>query len=208
MLDSCFIMDYKLENKKTYDLYAEKFEEKFGSHFQQYVKEEADIFRSKLSGKEIVDIGSGPGNHAQYFHDKGFQVLCVDFSGPMLKLCREKGLKTKQMDIEDWKLPENSADGIWAYACLLHIPKNKINQVIENCRKTLKPSGILGVVVKEGIGLKVETDEKYPGTRRLFIYFTEEEIKKLFEKQFEIIHSSKTVKNNHVFLNYLLRLKS
>ena len=178
------MMDYKLENKKTYDLYAQKFDEKFRDHFQQFVKKEADIFVDTLRGKEIVDVGSGSGNHAQYFQGKGFQVLCVDFSEPMLKLCQEKGLKTKLMDIEEWELPENSADGIWAYACLLHLPKNKIKKVINNFRKTLKPEGILALYVKEGVGEKFETNEKYPGTKRLFVYFNDTEVRELFASDF------------------------
>ena len=201
-------MDYKSENKKSYNLYATKFEEKFKRHFEQYIHKKADFFLAHLPGKNIIDLGSGPGNHAAYFHERGCKVLCVDFSETMLKVCTEKGLDTKYMDIEQWNLPENSVDGIWAYASLLHIPKNKIPEVIKNIRKTLKKEGMLAIAVKEGRGEEYKVSEKYPGTKRYFAYFSDEEIKELFRREFEIILASKTISGNSTFLDYLLKVRS
>ena len=200
---------YQHEVREAYDRYAKKFDEKFGAHFRGAVKEEANIFLRNLQGKDVIDLGSGPGNHAEYFQRKGFQVLCVDFSEPMLQLCREKGLKTGRMDIEEWELPEQSADGIWAYACLLHVPKAKAAYAIENIYRTLRPGGIFGLAVKEGSGERFETHEDYPGTKRLFAYFHDEEIREMTRERFDLAHFSKTnIKNKYVFLNYVLRAKT
>jgi len=124
-------MDYKEKTKKTYDIYAKKFEERFGKHFELRVKKEADRFLEHLKGKKIVDLGAGPGIHGKYFQEKGFDVLCVDNSEEMVKLCKQKGLKAEVMDVEDLQLPDKSFDGVWAYAILLHIPKANIEPVIQ-----------------------------------------------------------------------------
>ncbi|HLF54297.1 MAG TPA: class I SAM-dependent methyltransferase [Candidatus Nanoarchaeia archaeon] len=199
-------MDYKTETKKTYEKYAKAFEQKFSEFFELRVKEEADLFLKHLKGKKILDLGAGPGTHAKYFQDKGYDVLCIDLSEEMVKICREKGLKAEVMDIENLQLPEKSFDGVWAYASLLHVPREKIPQVIKAIAKILKPGGILGVAVKEGKGQNFETNEKYPGTERWFTYFTDEEMKQSFADGFELVHSSKTnAKNKYVFLNYFFR---
>ena len=201
-------MDHKAENKKAYNQYAQKFEEKFKIHVEEYVHKEADIFLTHLLGKEIIDLGSGPGNHALYLQERGYKVLCVDFSEAMLELCKEKGLNTKYMDLEKWDLPDNSLDGIWAYASLLHIPKNKIPEVTKNIKKTLKREGILGIAVKEGSGEDYDTNEKYPGTKRYFTYFNDEDIKKLFEKDFEVLFKSRRVSEEITWLFYLLKVRN
>ncbi len=199
-------MDYKNKTKGAYDKYAEKFDQKFGEHFEFWVKKEADLFLENLEGMKIVDLGSGPGNHAAYFKENGCDVLCVDLSEEMMKICRQKGLKAQAMDIENLQLPEKSFDGVWAYASLLHILREKVPQVIKAIAKILKPGGMLGVAVKEGNREGFETNEKYPGTERWFTYFTDEEMKQLFSDGFELVHSSKTnVKNKYVFLNYFFR---
>ncbi len=199
-------MDYKEKTKEAYDKYAEKFDQKFGEHFEFWVKKEADLFLENLEGMKIVDLGSGPGNHAAYFKENGCDVLCVDLSEGMIDKCRQKGLKAQVMDIESLNLPEKSFDGVWAYASLLHVTREKIPQVIKKISKMLKPGGLLGVAVKEGTKEGFEANEKYPGTERWFTYFTDEEMKQLFSAGFKLIHSSKTnVKNKYVFLNYFFR---
>ncbi len=112
------------------------------------------------------------------------------------------------MDIVYLKLPEKSFDGVWAYASLLHIKKAGVPKVIQTIKRVLKPQGIFGFAVKEGEGERLEINEKYPDTRRWFTYFTDNEIRELMEKDFEFLHSSKTVKEKYVFLNYVVRLKT
>ena len=200
-------MSYKLENKKAYNLYARKFEEKFKQHFEENVRKEADLFLAHLPGKEIIDVGSGPGNHALYFKEKGGKVLCVDFSESMLQLCAEKGLDIKFMDIEQWDLAENSADGIWAYASLLHLPRDQIPEVIQNIQRTLHKEGMAFIAVKQGLGAEYEIKEKYSGTKRYFTYFSKEEMRGLLIAEFEIISESTLTIKEQIFLHYLLRLK-
>lgn len=200
-------VNYKSETRRTYDLYAKIFGQKFGKHFKNFVEKEAELFLKRLPGKKILDLGSGPGNHAAYFKKQGYDVLCIDISEKMIELCRKKGLRAKVVDIEKLDLQENF-DGIWAYASLLHIPKEKIPKVIKRIKGSLKPNGILALSLKEGTGEKFEIHKKYPGTVRFFSYFTEKEIRRLFKNSFELIRFSKTnVENKFIFLNFLFKLK-
>jgi len=202
-------MDYKEELKKAYNQYAKKFDEKFQRRFQDFIRPEADAFLEHLSGKKILDLGSGAGNHAKYFQNKEFDVLCVDISEEMVNLCQEKGLRAEVMDMENLKLPEKSFDGVWAYTSLIHIPKKDIPRVIEEVVKVLEPGGILGLAVKEGSGEGLESDERYPDTKRWFSYFTSDEIKQLFGNLFELISESKTKEGyRHEFMRFLFRARA
>lgn len=200
--------DYKSENRETYDRYAKEFDTKFGKHFDERVRKDANLFLSQLTGKKILDAGSGPGNHAEYFKQNGCDVTCIDISPEMVKLCLAKGLKAVVDDLENLHI-DGSFDGIWAYASLLHVPKDKVRQALKSLTAHLKPHGLIGIALKEGRGEGFETHDKYPGTKRWFTYFTDKEVKDLFAGDFELLHESKdNVKNKYVFIDYIFRLKS
>src|SRR3989344_3878710 len=99
---------YMQETKKAYDLYALQFDEKFGDYFKEYVVREAQQFLHHLPGPKIIDLGSGPGNHAFFFHQQGYKVLCLDISERMVALCKQKGLPAEVMDIEKISLSPES----------------------------------------------------------------------------------------------------
>lgn len=200
--------NYKSETKEAYDKFAPEFEKKFEEHFYKYVQEKADKYIILLKGKTILDLGSGPGNHAIYFKQKGLNVFCLDNSEEMIKLCKEKGLYAKLGDIEDLKFAPESFDGVWAYASLLHIPKEKIGTILEKIYLILKKEGLLAIALKEGSGEGFETDERYPGSKRWFSYYSEEEIGGIFGKYFVIKAHSKTVGKKTIFNHYILKKKS
>jgi SAM-dependent methyltransferase len=203
-------MDYKAKTVSTYDTFPKRFDEKFEKHFQLYVRPEAERFIHALQGNGVLDLGSGPGNHAAYFQQQGLDVLCVDLSDEMLKKCREKKLKAIKADIEDLALfPTNSYNGIWSYASVIHVPKRKLPGVVSDIARILAPQGILGLAVKEGDGEGLESHEDFPGTQRWFSYFKSDEVQSFF-KPFEVIHSIRSPSKNGgktVFLEYLMRKK-
>lgn len=202
-------MDYKEETRRAYDLHAEVSDQRFEEQFQKNVKPLADFFLENLSGKKIIDLGSGSGNHALYFSQRGYDVLCTDISEGMLELCRRKGLETKLMDLEDLQLPANEYDGAWASASLLHVPREKAPSIIEKIAEILKPGGLFMLAVKEGKEERFETHPKYPNTKRWFVYFSDEEVRGLLEPRFDLIRFLKSdVEGKFFFLNYFCRSKS
>jgi ubiquinone/menaquinone biosynthesis C-methylase UbiE len=203
-------MGYKEENISVYDQFAQRFDPYFQKSFDLNVKTRAEEFAELLpNGAKLLDLGSGPGNHALFFQNRGFEVACLDLSEKMLEICREKGLKTIQMDIESLSLTDNSYDAIWAFASLLHIPRETAPQVIRNLHLILRPNGLLALAVKEGVGEQYETHEKFGGSRRWFVYYTAEDLMKLVEHYFEVIYLTKdNVQDKYHFLNFFLRKKS
>ena len=142
--------DYKEITKSYYNKCALEYEEKTKNFVKNYIFNEINLFLQSLTGKKILDLGSGPGRNSLYFKEKGFEPVCIDISEEMIKLCKEKGLNAQTMDIENLEFDDNSFDGIWAYLSLFHLPKNNLVKVLYKIKKIIKEKGIFFVSVKEG----------------------------------------------------------
>ncbi len=197
---------FKEETKRSYETYLDAYERSFAEHFEGYVKPFAQDFVNSLHGKTILDVGSGPGTHAQFFYTRGLDVICVDYSEEMLKRCRVKGVKTLLLDLEELRMPDRTIDGIWMYTSLIHVMKERVPHVVQNMARMLKSKGILGLAVQEGEKDGWKVQEKYPDTKRWFSYFTDPQVREYFSPHFEFLgHARIAVPNGPVFLNYLMR---
>ncbi len=197
---------YKQETIHAYDTYARALDVVYAENFKAYIQPHADHFLEHIPGKDLLDIGSGPGHAARYFQEKGMHVLCIDYSEQMIALCREKGLEAQCMDIENITLPENSYNGVWACASLLNLPKTNLPQALAQIHRVLKPEGIAYIILKEGEGEGFETDPNYPNAQRYASYYSDDEMRALLEPQFTFMHFFRTwQKNGMVFINYLIK---
>jgi SAM-dependent methyltransferase len=168
--------DWKAETVESYERYWQLYDERFAEHFRLRVTEEADSFLASLQGRQILDLGSGPGVHAEFFRKRGFNVMCVDLSPAMVGLCLRRGLRAEVADMEKLEYKPDSFDGVWAYASLLHLPKDRIPGMIAKIRSWLRPDGLLAMAFKEGAAQGLEGHERFPGTKRWFTYVEAEEV--------------------------------
>jgi len=204
--------DYKSKTVKAFDKYYEIFDSKFDIYTKEFLNKEINLFLTKLSGKEILDLGSGSGNHSLEFKKRGFNPLCVDMSPKMVELCKERGLNAVRMDIENLNLEPKRFDGIWAYTSLLHFPKYKFNKLLDSLIPLIKKDGLIFIGMKEGSSEGFVDSKKYPGVQRWFSCYSDEELTQILSKKFNIIFKSRTqveeVKGGKTFLNYLCKLKT
>lgn len=201
-------MDDKSETIAAYETYPEDFDVEFERHMRLYNMGHAGRFLCSLHGTRILDIGSGPGNYAAEFADQGFDVLCGDISPKMVDYCRRKGLAAEVLDIETFDLGR-CFNGIWANAVLLHLPKTALPSVFERIARHLAPNGVFACSVKEGEGEGMKEDPDYPGTRRFFSHYSEEEFRTLLLPRFAITAFERTPSQSGgtVFLKYLTHLR-
>lgn len=202
-------MKGKQETMATYDGHYRAFDIEFERHMRRYNMTHVDRFLSALpAGARILDLGSGPGNYAQEFSKRGFSVLCGDLSSRMVELCRSKGLRAEQLDLETFELGCRF-DGIWANACLLHLSKAGIPNALERIARHLEPSGVFACAVKEGDGEGLMADNEYQGARRYFSYFGDDEFRSLLAPRFEVRAFERTPSRSGstVFIKYLARLR-
>jgi ubiquinone/menaquinone biosynthesis C-methylase UbiE len=198
-------MDYKEVTRRMYDIYAKKFEEMTKGQMKN-ISYEIQLFASRLNGKRVLDLGCGPGRDSLYFQQRGLVPLCFDISRGMLKLCRDKGLEVMLGDMEKLPFSDNSFDGVWACASLLHVPREKLFGVLEKISKILVPKGIFYISVKEGVGQGYIKSDKYPRTKRFFAFYTDEEARQIISQTgFTITESRRNPVGEAVFLNYIAR---
>ncbi len=145
---------------------------------------EIEVFTKKVvKGGKILDLGCGPGHHSKYFSTLNFNVTGIDLSSEMIKVAKREfiGLDFRVMDILDLDFEENSFDGIWASASLLHINKIQLELILKRIQKILVNDGILYISLKEGKGSELFKDIRYGGVEKFYAYYKFEEIKNILE---------------------------
>lgn len=195
---------YKEETVNAYNKNAKEFSEKFKKLTDLTRRYEFHRFIELLSGKSVLDLGCGSGDHSYYFSKQGLNVICVDISKEMIRLCKEKGLNAFIMDIENLKFKDDTFDGIWAVTSLLHIPKVKMPSVIKKSYDILKSGGLFYVCVKEGDGEGLIEDEEF-NSRRFFSFWKKGELLNLFRKEFDLLEFKKVKLGHSIFLQFFFK---
>ncbi|MBN1644731.1 class I SAM-dependent methyltransferase [Candidatus Woesearchaeota archaeon] len=155
---------------------------------------------------KVLDIGCGTGNYSVYFKEKGHDVIAIDISEAMVDHCKERGIDARLMNFADLDFHSESFDGIWAYASLFHVPKDKLPDILKQIHNISKNNSIIYLGVKQGDGEGFVEDNRYPGTKRWFSFYQDEELRELFGPLFNVKFHLVT-KSNTNYLNYLLDKK-
>src|SRR5215207_2178710 len=64
--------------------------------------------------QSLLEMGAGHGRDSKFFQENGFQVTCIDLSPEMVKLCQEKGLNARVMDMIDLDFPDDLFDTVYS----------------------------------------------------------------------------------------------
>lgn len=196
----------KIETEEFYNIYSAEYAKTRGenSFIPDHLGKEFSIFLKKLSGKRILELGSGPGRDALILKEKGLHPICVDLSASMVRLCKDRGLEAVQMDIENLDFENSSFDGVWAYASLVHVPKKRIFNALARISELLKPNGLFFVGMIEGNSEILYQGRDKPDKKRFFALYQNNEFKKLLGDYFNIIISKKfSTPRREKYLNYL-----
>lgn len=134
-----------------------------------------DLFLPHIpKGGKILDLGCGGGRDSKYFLEKGYEVTAVDGSPKLSALASQYvGIAVQTMHFQDLDFDE-TFDGIWASASLLHVPASQIKDVLKRVYRALRVGGTLYVSFRHG---EEECDEG----DRYFNDQTEESLRKLLE---------------------------
>jgi len=103
-------------------------------------------------GGSILELGCGAGNHSARMLEAGFAVRPTDGSPEMAEVAsRRLGRTVETMLFHE--LDEHEAyDGVWASACLLHVPKDELGGIFRRIHRALKPDGVFYASFKIGEG--------------------------------------------------------
>ena len=162
--------EYERDNLEMSDDFYHDFEEAFrGSRediktrLQVYVP----IIRKHLSdwGKgTFIDVGSGRGEWLDVLKENGASdYIGVDLNQTQNKICEERGHRTICMDCIQYlrERPEKSVDLVTGFQIIEHLPLPIFVQLVEECKRVLKPGGMLLFETQNPSNLSVGADTFY-----------------------------------------------
>ena len=148
--------------------------------------EGTDVFVQKLAtGARVLDVGCGSGVKSKYLATHGLKVLGIDISDGLLDIARREvpEAEFRELSMMDLSSLEETFDGVFAQASLLHIPKKNAGAVVKQMAGRLAPGGLLYIAVKEiradkpEESVEKESDYGYE-YERFFSYFSMDELKR------------------------------
>lgn len=109
----------------------------------------------------ILELGCGAGGDTAEMLARGFNVRPTDGSPEMAGVAA-RGLGHPVETLLFHELDEVEAyDGVWANACLLHVPRDQLASVLALIRRALKPGGVFYASYKEGAADGRDTLDRY-----------------------------------------------
>lgn len=170
--------------------YDRQAEQRNTSEIEDWKAKERSAFLALLKSerkKSLLEIGAGHGRDSKFFQENGFQVTCIDLSPEMVKLCQQKGLNARLMDMIDLDFPDHSFDAVYSLNSLLHLPKKELPTVLQNIKSVLKANGLFFLGVYGGYDFEGiwETDSYTP--KRFFSFHSDEGLKQVVEENFTLL---------------------
>lgn len=122
--------------------YYEKSAPRYTLSFAQAHSRDLDAFLDRLApGERILELGCGGGQDAARMIARGFDVDATDGVAAMVRKANERfAVNARQMRFDE--LDERRAYGaIWAHACLLHVARADLPNVLGRIYHALRPGG-------------------------------------------------------------------
>ena len=103
-------------------------------------------------GASILELGCGAGNHAAEMLARGFALRATDGSPEMAEIAsRRLNHPVETMRFDELEM-RGAFDGVWASACLLHVPKEELSGILARVHRALKTGGVFYASYKAGDG--------------------------------------------------------
>jgi SAM-dependent methyltransferase len=112
-------------------------------------------------GAAILELGCGAGFDTAEMLAQGFDVSATDGSPEMAaEASRRLGRPVGTLLFHDLDAVE-AYNGVWANACLLHVPRNELAQILTLIWRALKPGGVFYASFKTGDAEGRDTFNRY-----------------------------------------------
>jgi len=112
----------------------------------------------------VLELGCGSGRDSAWMLSKGFEVHPTDGIAEMAEQASARlGIPVAVLPFAQISALD-SYDGVWANACLLHVPRHDLADILQRIQRALKPNGIFYASYKAGRG------EGFDGLGRYYNY--------------------------------------
>ncbi len=177
--------EWKKVTLQNYNIYAKDFDT-FATTYRGKLKNWVEDFANQFKkGARILDVGCGSGRDALFLSQKGLTITGIDFSKELIQIAREKVPQATflVMDFEKLTFSNNSFDGIWANASLLHMPRKKLLPVLKKLYKILVAGGYVFMQFRVGEGEKFTLERRGNAMlKRFYAYYSCDELKNMLKQ--------------------------
>lgn len=179
----------------VYEREAATFLKRWGSRRKRPPSLLGDLLAQLPKRAAILDVGCGGGQDARFLLAKGFRVVGMDLTTAFLRSAQKTApsVPLVRADMRDLPFQDGTFQGLWAAACLMHLPKPEAAQVLKRLRKLVRPGGLLAATVTYGTQSRIRTDGWKPG--RYFARWQKAELALLVERCGWRIDSLRVVSN-------------
>ena len=130
----------------------------YSSHAKAYAEREITSRQARLTAflaqlkpsAKILELGCGAGADTAAMLARGFDVRPTDGSAEMAAVASQRLGRTVGTLLFHELDEVEAYDGVWANACLLHVPRDELANVLALIRRTLKPGGWFFASYKAG----------------------------------------------------------
>jgi SAM-dependent methyltransferase len=137
-------------DSETLQFYADEAAA-YTSRGQAASTQQLELFLATLpAGAAILELGCGGGQDSEFMIARGFDVTPTDGTPEMAQAAQNRlGRPVATLLFGD--IADISAyDGIWANACLLHVPRADLSGIVGRIHRALKPGGVFYASFKAG----------------------------------------------------------
>ncbi|MFC1647016.1 class I SAM-dependent methyltransferase [Patescibacteria group bacterium] len=182
--------DHVAKTVTVYDRIAEEYAVSMNAYAPEV--ERKKFLKHLNEGKVVLDAGCAAGRDSIYFAQHGKNIIGIDLSKKLLEIARKSApnIEFINKDIRKLDFCQNTFDGIWACAVLLHLKREEAQEVVKKFYEIQKPGGILFIMVKLGIGETDIAEKLSSDTTRHFTLFEKEEIERFIKSAGYIILES------------------
>jgi len=168
-------MNKKTQTINTYNNSAQALAKKFGK-LGACTDDIRETFRLiKKTNPRVLEIGCCDGRDAEEITKYTNDYLGIDISEKMIELAHQK-LPTANFqvaDIEEYIFPKE-LDIIFAFASLIHTPKEELRRILSDALPTLNNNGIIRLSMKYADTYTEITKEDEFGVRTYYLYSRED----------------------------------
>lgn len=131
----------------------------------------------------VLDAGCAFGRDSTEFLVRGFTPIGIDLSDELLKkaVANNPDIEFHKMDIRDLGFADESFDGIWCHAALLHLNDEDIAKALGEFHRVLKPNGTLFVSFKKGEGTQEVVENFSSDAARFYNFKTKETLSTMLQ---------------------------
>lgn len=176
------------------DSYNHHAQERDGYSKEPWKIEERANFLALLQREDkrtLLEMGAGTGKDSLFFKDNGLQVTCIDLSPEMVRLCLQKGLAARVMDMTALQFAPSSFDAVYTLNSLLHIPEEEFMTALKNVDSVLKPGGLFYLGTYGGQEFEGIWEKDAYTPKRFFSFRTDKHMQELVTEVLELVSFKK-----------------